>query len=449
MSTRLWLMSMALLLVTSPVVAEESETVAPAENAEVPESDSASEEGDEEEEEDPNRWELAPFPAIGGNTDTGFSFGIDGRLSRLEEGYAPYRYSIHANVVMSVKTGPDGDAELPMHRYVLDVDFPGLAGGRLRLEPLVGFVRIVNQGWFGLSGLRTDPDPLSRLKLSEEWGGRRFQFINMHAVGSLDMRWRFREDLPLELLVGASFRYYMPLIYQDSLLREEIILWRNLEGEPLILGHQWHPWTQVRVGLLWDRRDHEIAPTRGTFLEVSTRGSLAFPEEETLAYLGVTADFRLYVPIIDRQRLVLASRVLFDILLGDVPFYELTWMGTFGSDGFAGDRNVRAAPEGRHAGVAKVVGGMELRSLFAPFRLFNMNMIFGLVFFLTIGHSWTTLDPEPPYMNNGASSSWGAGMGLLLRWGETIMVRIETGYSPDASDAGWPVGFYMTLGYAY
>lgn len=445
MTWRASLAVLVLMLAARPAAAESSETETTS-----PVSVEESEEGtEEEEEEDPNRFEIAPFPALGGNTDTGFSFGIDGRLSRLGEGYDPYRYSIHLNVVMSVKTDPNGDAELPMHNYVAELDFPGLAGGHLRLEPRIGFLRTVNQGWFGLAGLRTDPDPLSRLDLSDEWGGRRFQFVNMYALGALNMRWRFSEDLPLELLVGVSFRYIMPLVYQDSLLAEEIIRWHDLDGEPLILGHEWHPWTQLRVGLLWDRRDHEIAPTRGTMVEVSTRGSLAFPGEESLAYMGITADFRLFVPLIDRQRLVLASRVLIDVLLGDVPFYELTWVGSFTHEGYTGDRNVRAAPEGRHAGAGKVIGGVELRSLFAPFRLFNMNMIFGLVFFLTVGHSWTTLDPQPPYLNAGGSSTWGTGLGLLLRWGETIMVRIEAGYSPDSTDAGWPIGLYFTLGYAY
>jgi hypothetical protein len=96
-----------------------------------------------------------------------------------------------------------------------------------------------------------------------------------------------------------------------------------------------------------------------------------------------------------------------------------------------------------------VVGSMELRTLFAPFRLFRMNMVFGMVFFLNVGHIWSTFVPEPPFESAGSSSAWGAGVGLLLRWGETMVVRIEAGYSPDASDGGLPVGIYFTLGHAY
>lgn len=440
---------LAVLLVL-PKLALAEEADASTDDAEPAETEGS--ENEDEEEENPNRFELAPFPALGGNTDIGFSFGVDGRLSRLEEGYSPYRYSIHLNASLSVKRHPDGGAELPKHDYALDVDFPGLLNGLLRVAARGGFGRIVNAGWYGLSGL-SDPDPLSRLDLAdlldeEGISGRRYQWVNMSAFGGVDLRWHFSDDMPIELLTGFTFRYMMPQDYGISLLTEDLRQQFD-DGATVLEGFQWHPLFQVRVGMLWDRRDHEIAPTRGTYSEVSWRGSLGFPEDGTLTYMGVTADFRLFVPLIDRQRLVFASRVLFDMQFGDVPFYELPLVGAFSPNDFCGGELIRAAPSGRRAGVGKLVGAAELRSLFAPFRLFGMNMVFGLLFFVTVGHLWTTLDPEPPFEGLARASTWGAGMGLLLRWGETIMVRIEAGYSPDATDAGMPVGIYFTLGYAF
>lgn len=451
---RLPALLLALALLPGTAGAEEATAGTEGEGADVEEEGGDEEEGEEEEEEeeDPNRFEIAPFPALGGNTDIGFSFGVDGRLSRLEGDYSPYRYSIHLNASLSVKRHPDGGYELPKHDYRLDVDFPGLAGGLLRVLAEGGFGRIVNAGWYGLAGL-SDPDPLSRSDLAElldEAGisGRRYQWVNMSAFGGVDLRWRLSDDVPIELLTGLTFRYMMPQAYDVSLLREDL-RYRYPDGSPVLKGYEWHPLVQLRVGLLWDRRDHEIAPTRGTYVEVSTRGSLAFPPDETLAFMGLTADFRLFVPLIDRQRLVFASRVVLDMQFGEVPFYELAWLGAFDRMGFAGEQVIRGSPEGRRAGVGKLMGSAELRSLFAPFRLFGMNMVFGLLFFVAVGHSWTTLAPEPPFDGPGRASAWGAGMGLLLRWGETIMVRIEAAYSPDATDAGLPVGIYFTLGHAF
>ena len=400
-------------------------------------------EGDRE--EDPNRFELAPFPALGGDSDVGVTLGIDGTLSRLEEGYSPYRYSIHLIAVLSIKSDPEGGAEVPTHDYKLELDFPGLAGGRLRLMPRVGFERTINAGWYGMPGLATYPDPLSREVLGE---GRTNQYILMQASGDMNLRWRSSRTSPIELLAGATFRYVMPDTYGGSLLETDMHQ-QYADGEWVVPGLEWHPLVQVRVGLLWDRRDHELVPTRGTMVEVSTRGALAFPEDDTLAFMGITGDFRLFVPLVDDQRLVWASRLFVDVQLGDVPFYELSRMGAFDPQGFCSGSVIRAAPEGRHAGVAKVVGSMELRTLFAPFRLFRMNMVFGMVFFLNVGHIWSTFVPEPPFESAGSSSAWGAGVGLLLRWGETMVVRIEAGYSPDASDGGLPVGIYFTLGHAY
>lgn len=404
-----------------------------------------SEDGEEEEEPpDPNRWEWAPFPSLGGNTDIGFKFGVNLAVARLAEGYTPYRFRINVIAVLSVKSSPEGGTDFPEHCYMLNLDFPGLVGGRLRIITEAGFQRVINAGYYGLGGVSLD-DPLGRVDLD---GGRRHQFIRQMPVANIDFRWRLGE-LPLELLFGAHFRYMLPSAYDESLVLQDAEL-RRPDGTPLIIGFEDHALVMGRVGLLWDGRDHEIAPTRGFYAELSTRVGLGVPAPDRLFGFGaVTADLRAVASLLDDHRLVFATRLLLDWAFGDVPFYQLSRMGTFYRHGFGDAKGVRGLPEGRYSGELKLLGAVELRSLFAHFRLFGIPMVFGMMVNFTVGQIWATGTREPPFDDAGSTATWGAGYALLLRWGESVMIRIEVDYSPAATDGGLPVGIYFGLGHAF
>ncbi len=405
---------------------------------------------EEPEADPPSRFEWAPFPALGGNTDIGFLFGVNAAMSRIEPGYAPYRYRVEVIATASVKEGPDG-YEFPAHHYEVGLDMPGLAGGRLRLMPELAFERVVNAGYFGLAGL-SSPDPSGRRALAEELEasgltGRRYMYLWQGPRATLDVRWTF-EGAPVELLAGVEYRYVLPVAYRGSLLADDAS-WLTEQGDPILVGVDDHSMIAFRAGALWDRRDHEISPSNGTYAELSLRGGVGLPGVEAFAYGGLTADLRAFLPIVDRGRLVLATRLMFDLLFGEAPFYELPSFGAFDPSGFCSAVGVRSCPDGRHAAAAKLLGTAELRSLFAPFRLFHMPMVFGMVFFVAVGQTWSNVVGLRPFRDRGPAATWGGGLGLLLRWGEAVMVRIEAGYSPDASDAGMPAGIYFELGHAF
>ena len=96
------------------------------------------------------RYEPAGFPIIGGDSDIGFEFGAAATLSRFGDGIVPYRWNMDLVVAASLK-GVPGGAEVAQQSYLWDIDIPGLAGGRLRLNPYADFRRTVNQD--GTSGL--------------------------------------------------------------------------------------------------------------------------------------------------------------------------------------------------------------------------------------------------------------------------------------------------------
>jgi hypothetical protein len=388
----------------------------------------------------PNRYEVAPFPSIGGNTDIGFQFGFNGTLTRFGEDYVPFRWRFQLIAEATAQSGPEG-AVFPSHRYLIRGDLTGLLQHRLRLLFEAGFERIINAGYYGLDGL-SSVDPQGRLALR---GGHRHQFKKQQPRADVDLRF----PLPvsdLELLVGGQFRHVMVRTYGDSVLSEDQA-WQRHDGSPVLVGLEPHALAALRLGLLWDGRDDEILPSKGLYASVAIRGGLGFPQR--FAFGGMTTDFRLYVPLLPDRKLGLAMRTIFDLMVGDVPFYELSWMGAFVRFKYCGKRGVRGAPEGRYAGAAKAIESLELRSLFAPFRLFNLKLAFGMHAFLIAGQSWAALRPTAPFVDGGPRTTWGAGGGCLLRWGEALVVRAEVGYSPDSTDASLPVGIYLDMGYAY
>jgi hypothetical protein len=48
-------------------------------------------------------------------------------------------------------------------------------------------------------------------------------------------------------------------------------------------------------------------------------------------------------------------------------------------------------------------------------------------------------------VSNGMGMKFGAGEGIRLQWGETVVIRVDVAYSPDAD----PVGVYVDFGHIF
>ena len=400
----------------------------------------AEEGGDDEDDEDPppNRWAWLLLPAIGGNTDVGFIFGALGILTRFTEGFRPYEAKYHLEPVASVKDGPGG-AIFPEQNLKLQLDFPGLAGDRLRIFVKLFYKRTSNAGYFGLADAYGDPPAGG--------GARRYQFVHREVAAWLYARTRLVG--PLDLMSGLHVRYLMPVSYAGSKFAEDRAA-RHPDGAPVLLGTSDHAVVQLAAGLLWDSRDDEFVPTAGMFHELSLRGAVALPPGgDPFWYGSLTAHARWYLALLD-EWLVLATHVALNFLFGDVPFHELSVGGVFFPEPSPGGPTaIRGVPRGRYGGRAKLLTGVELRSMFWRFRLFGKRMFLGAAVFADVGYVW--LDPvaDRPVGPRSGVFAYGVGGGVHLRWGEPVFLRIEVAYAPEAQSVGLPVGIYMALGHAY
>ncbi|MCP4604975.1 MAG: BamA/TamA family outer membrane protein [Proteobacteria bacterium] len=397
--------------------------------------------GKPEEPPDPNRYEPAILPALGGNSDIGFLFGVFGVLAKFEQGYDPYRWRGQALAIISVKNGPDG-VELPTHHYSTSFNIPDLADGKLRLLPRVSFHREINGGYYGLGNASSE-----KIAPSEERPdaapGRHNQYIMAMPSARLEARLALIEYI--ELLAGLGFEYAIPKLYAGSQLAIDAESWKEAEDSPSG-GTSHHGNVNLAVGVSFDNRDHETVPTSGMYHNLSLRFSPGPAIGTDFLFLGVTLTGRVFHALLG-DYLVVAARLLGDIIVGTAPFYELESLGVFTSVSFSGSRGVRGPPGGRYHGQVKIIGNFELRSMFLPFTLFSQRFRIGVAAFFDAGRVWASLRRQPDLDGNKIGMKFGTGGGPRIQWGETLIIRFDFAYSPDAADANpnMPLGIYMDM----
>ena len=141
----------------------------------------------------------------------------------------------------------------------------------------------------------------------------------------------------------------------------------------------------LRVGLLYDTRDKENAPSKGIWAEIHTTLAPKFLGTSHPNY-RYSATFRQYVPIVKNDVLTFAYRLNYEGTFGDsAPYYMLPFITTMGStydrEGMGGYRTVRGIMRNRVQGLDMASYNIELRWRFVRFALWKQNIAFGLNIF--------------------------------------------------------------------
>lgn len=396
-----------------------------------------------------DRREYSFLPATDYSTDKGVGIGAVGMIAQFREGYYPYQWRIFFIARATLAISQEGQFHVPFHEYKFTFDLPGPLHGNLRWKGEFGFFRFITTGYYGLGN--------GSLALPDQ-PGTFYQYDRIYPKGLLEGQWFLWRKGPrsLSLFYGIQFHYNVIQLFSGSQLAQD--LWRSLnEKDPVSIyareylrGLSPHALFKAKIGLVWDGRDHEYDPEKGTFYEISLRGSPGIGSQ--LYFVGIHSAFHAYIPIY-RKYLQLAFRVLGDVLVGQVPLYELAIYGAFREDdGPGGDGSVRGLPNQRLHGKAKLIANVELRSMFLPFRLFGQQFVLGLTAFVDAGRVWLDYSYPSEEIRQAYDGTdpiglqWGFGGGIRLRWGETFVIRFDLGWSPTGLP---PFRFYFTLGHLF
>ena len=230
----------------------------------------------------------------------------------------------------------------------------------------------------------------------------------------------------------------------------------------------------VRLGLLFDTRDKEGAPSRGIWAE----GHLMLAPKwlgTTNPYYRYSLTFRHYLPIVDRDILTFAYRLNYEGTIGDkAPYYVLPYITTVGQsydrDGMGGYRTIRGIMRNRVQGLDMASYNAELRWRFVNFQLWKQNIAFGLSVFsdgtmVTKEYDMSFKGDEQyraeyeNYMSQGADSdrphiTVGAGLRFIMN--QNFIVAFEYGMpiskfskNPIIKNQDGNGAFYINTGFLF
>ena len=140
--------------------------------------------------------------------------------------------------------------------------------------------------------------------------------------------------------------------------------------------------SSIRVGLLYDTRDKEGAPSKGIWAEAHITAAPKWLGT-TNPYYKYSATLRQYFPIVKNDILTLAYRLNYEGTFGkNAPYYILPYITTMGQsydrDGMGGFRTIRGIMRNRVQGLDMASYNAELRWRFVNFTLGNQNIALGL-----------------------------------------------------------------------
>ncbi|MBW3630861.1 MAG: hypothetical protein KY464_16410, partial [Gemmatimonadetes bacterium] len=202
--------------------------------------------------EAPKGWEVAALPAINYDADEGLGYGAIVELySRGAGGLEPYRFTVQPTVFLT--TGGRRD-------FTLFFDAPRLLPGGWRADAYLGSERQLASPYYGLgNGTAVDPG-----REEDEANPYYYRFGRTRRQVSGNLQHGLG-GLPLRALIGAGVVHNtIDAVPNDSgttFLAAELA---SEPAEPLPGGYS----NFVRGGLVWDTRDREVGPTRGSWSEL-------------------------------------------------------------------------------------------------------------------------------------------------------------------------------------
>jgi hypothetical protein len=354
--------------------------------------------------------ETGLVPLVGGDTDNGFGAGAIGSIASFDGKAVPYRWQLQFAFFVAAKTDPTSPT---YEDSFMNLILPQLLDGKLRLEVRPSFTRETALPYYGLGNAITIP--------SQTMPQRDF-YTRLHPQLQVMTRWQLGEGY--SLLAGGQYVYNQLSYASDSTLAMTI---------PSVPSHSV---ARGELGLAYDTRDNEISPHSGSYDTFEFRASPHIGDAFPYAYQQYDVAFRSYLPLSTRN--TLALRAVGDLLVGDVPFYELSRYEDTSAIG--GSLGVRGVPAYTFYGKAKVFGNVELRTHLTRFTAWGRKLQLGMATFFDAGRLWS--DPDRPSASldgNGVGIHWGTGAGLRLQQGRAFLVRGDIAWSPDAR----PVGAYL------
>jgi len=232
---------------------------------------------------------------------------------------------------------------------------------------------------------------------------------------------------------------------------------------------------EFKAGVVFDTRDHENNPSRGTNIEAYIYGSPDFISKHDNSYLKLAVHLKEFVPI--GNRIVFGAHLAFQgQLAGRTPYYMLSTIQTINlkqirPEGLGSTCTVRGTVYNRLQGNGYVWSNLEFRWTFAKFHWINQNWALVTNPFFDMGMVVQPYRPEQMktllndnnvvaivddkpltagqlYTQKSESLHMSAGIGLHVLMNQNFNINFEFGKCFDIND-GKGLGINVGLNYIF
>jgi hypothetical protein len=393
---------------------------------------------------------VAGVPDLSSDPINGFGAGAEGSLffnGKKKDpffAYTPYRAKLDLTVFITTRL---------QREIKLGLDIPYIFNTKWRLRGKAAYEVNPNLLYFGVTEKSLKPlsyypnnnplnVPVNNVSYTDYeknlTGNKAYYntYTKKEAVLNVSMERSYYEGR-LRALIGyeiAGVNLSTPL-NDSSLLHQDAVAKK-------VVGFGENTVTFAQVGLIYDTRDLETDPSKGSFAELTN--------ELSLIALGSQYNFNktffhynLYRPVLPKifKRVTFAGRVAIGYTQGNAPFYEYQdeWSSEGSIEGLGGGTTLRGYKQSRFLGRVMEFTNLELRCRFAQCKILKQHLAFSAVPFFDIGGVWDSLSR----LNHLENFRYSEGLGLRIAWNVNTILRFDYAISQEDRQ------FFFSLGHTF
>lgn len=345
------------------------------------------------------------LPSLGYTSDLGFAGG--GSVNRIvnSSNYQPY------------KSFTDFSALVSTNGYVsgrLSYDKPNIFDTNARSKIEFNASRRLNDNYFGIGNSSGFDNNL--------WDDNFYNFESISLETSVRTRHPLyrNEDNRLDMLSLGGISYNIPYDRNSE----------RLIGQDRPTGFAGGWVNYIGTGIMWETRDDEFAPTRGgqSRLEIYLMPELLFSDFQMAV---IYAEARRYINVEFLSNTVVALRGGFEHAVGDVPYWQLPYIG--------GENTVRGYPFARFRGSSALFYNAELRNWLFADELYDFRA--GAHIFSDAGRVFNDQDDWSEVLNHH-KRTYGFGL-AFAPFDASLIIRTDYAFSSDMRR------LYISFGYLF
>ena len=396
-------------------------------------------------------WNFGPLPVVGFDADLGFQYGVTCDIFNYGDGSRYPRYDYKFNVEASRYTKGSG-----VFRFYSDMPYV-VKDTKLFFD--VTYFYAKKYEFFGFNGYEASSfDPYAGIEGLKSG----YHFINRNQFRFVGSMQRPFFDVP-NLYWTAGLAYYNTKVTPIDTIKMsdyagQTTLYENYVNTGIIKEDEAHGGntTQLRLGMVYDSRDHNSDPTKGIYAEATLVGAPDLIDRKGYSNLSYTFLWRHYIPVY-KDKLTFAYRLgAQNRLAGKTPWYMINNLNTLFfqkmyTEGLGGSVTMRGVNRNGVIGEGFAFANLEMRWRIVGFQFINQNWQVALNPFFDAGMV-TQKRGEIEMMNadNGGiilhdntfdsysgdkeSIHMSAGCGLKLIMNRNLIVSVDLGKALDKRD---------------